>query len=187
MEKIPCIKCNTKLWEYIRPYLEKWKYEFGNIVNFSTYPTLVLNRDGQIGLCTNLHRDCIFVHNRILITDVEEFLERAAALKGFTYKRKDIMKINGIEIKPGMIITCENSVDYIAFPTKEGLAFANIFVGEWTTTIPGNIITIRDLVENGCLTSGKILWKKPKEKIVLTMDEIAEKFGYDVEQIQIKK
>lgn len=188
MEKIPCIECNTKLWEYIRPYLEKWDYKpYITFGDFETYPLLAINIVGELGLYNNISSSCVNSYNRELVFNVEEFLERAAALKGFTYKRKDIMKINGIEIKPGMIITCENSADYIAFPTKEGLAFANIFVGEWTTTIPEDIIAIRDLVEDEYLTSGKILWKKPKEKIVLTMDEIAEKFGYDVEQIQIKK
>lgn len=40
--------------------------------------------------------------------------------------------------------------------------------------------------EKVMVDGGTILWKKPKE-IILTIDEIAEKFGYNVEQIQIKK
>ena len=187
MEKIPCIECTNELWKYIKPYLEGWGYSIRIESNFNRYPYLVINATGILGECRAYETPSVGDYNRILLTDVEEFLEKSAMLKGFNYKRKDIMKINGIEIKPGMIITCKNGADYIAFPTKKGLAFASIFVGEWTTTIPEDIIAIRDLVEDGCLTSGKILWKKPKEKIVLTMDEIAEKFGYDVEQIQIKK
>lgn len=187
MEKIPCIECTPKLWKYIEPYLKEWGYSIFVGSNFSRYPYLVINAMGILGECRAYSVPSVGDYNRILLTNVEEFLERAAALKGFTYKRKDVMKINSIEIKPGMIITCENGTDYIVFPTKKGLAFANITVGEWTTTIPEDIIAIRDLVEGGYLTSGKILWKKPKEKIVLTMDEIAEKFGYNVEQIQIKK
>lgn len=187
MEKIPCIKCTSKLWEYIKPYLEEFGYKPGLSFdsNWTSYPILAIN-SRYLDVYTNINFLYKNDKKHILVNNVEEFLEKAARLKGKTYKRKDVMKINGIEIKPGMIITCENSADYIAFPTKKGLAFVSIFANEWTTTIPENIITIRDLVEDGYITSGKILWKKPKE-IVLTMDEIAKKFGCPVEQIKIKK
>lgn len=35
MEKTPCIECTSRLWEYIKPYLEKWGYftDCGNIVD----------------------------------------------------------------------------------------------------------------------------------------------------------
>lgn len=185
--KIPCIKCTLELWEYIKPYFKEWDYiPYFTFSDLTAYPLLVINTMGKLGLYNNINISCANSYNRELITDVEEFLERAAALKGFTYKRKDTMKINGIEIKPGMIITCKNGADYIAFPTKEGIAFASTLVGEWTTAIPEDIIAIRDLTEGRYLTSGKILWKL-KEEIVLTMDQIAEKFGYDVKQIKIAK
>jgi hypothetical protein len=65
---------------------------------------LAINITGNLGLYNSLSSSCADSYNRELVTDVEEFLERAAKLKGFTYKRKDIMKINGIEIKPGMVL-----------------------------------------------------------------------------------
>lgn len=186
MAKIPCIKCNEEMWEYIRPYLISWGYIDRTYHNWTTYYVLVINDAGDLGICNNYNNYNRIAYNREVVTDVEEFLERAAELKGFTYKRKDIMKINGIEIKPGMVITTANRGSFIAFPTHIGMALTNNKSGGWTTSIPCNITQIRDLAENGDLCSGKVLWEKSKE-VVLTMDEIAEKFGVPVEQIKIKK
>lgn len=129
-----------------------------------------------------------------LITNVEEFLERAAKLKGFLYNRKDYMKFNGIEIKPGMVLVSSTETKYIVFPAKDFLA--TITYGEdisayscWFTlehTLSSkDIVKVLDAPKNR-ITDGKVLWQKPKE-VVLTMDEIAKKFGYPVEQIKIKK
>lgn len=186
MEKIPCIKCTLELWKYIKPYLEEWGYKIYTPSSWLHFPLLVINDRGRFGSCDNYQLSHLDYFNRELVTDVEEFLKRAAKLKGFTYKRKDIMKINGIEIKPGMVIITEHNEDYIAFPTYSGIAFANNVIGGWTSTIPEGIKQIRDLAITNNITSGEILWEKPKE-IVITMDEIAKKFGYPVEQIKITK
>lgn len=204
MEKIPCIKCTLELWEYIKPYLEEWGYKIKNINNFDIYPLLVINRGENLGSCTNLIKEDAKHSNRELIADVEEFLERAAKLKGFTYKRKDIMEINGIEIKPGMVINLKypevsGLISYVVFSLKHRLAVVqygtnnHYRVGYWTddvnnfyNTHKDYIEEIRDVTDNAILDGGIILWKKPKE-IILTMDEIAEKFGYPVEQIKIVK
>lgn len=186
--KIPCIKCNEEMWEYIRPYLEEWGYYSHSVFdgNWDEYPLLVLEIYSSLTTYNNTFETNSTIFNRELITDVEEFLERAAELKGFTYKRKDTMVINGIEIKPGMVIITKDNVPYIAFPTHIGMAFTNNITGGWTLNIPCNITFIRDLARDGSLYSGKILWEKPKE-VVLTMDQIAKKFGVPVEQIKIKK
>ena len=186
--KIPYIKCTSEMWKYIKPYLENWDYKSRVTPDWINYPLLVINECGVLGVCNNYDYNTYIEddYNRELINNVEEFLERAAILKGFTYKRKDIMKINGIEIKPGMVITTEDNIDYIAFPTIEGIAFADISYGGWQSNIPRNIVRISDLTEGGNISNGSILWEKPKE-VILTMDEIAKKFGYPVEQIKIKK
>lgn len=184
--KIPCIKCNEEMWEYIRPYLISWGYIDHTYPNWTTYYVLVINDAGDLGICNNYNRDNRLDYNREVVTDVEEFLKRAAELKGFTYKREEIMNINGVEIKPGMVIITKDNVPYIAFPTHMGMAFTNNITGGWTLDIPCNITFIRDLARDGSLYSGKILWEKPKE-VVLTMDQIAKKFGVPVEQIKIKK
>lgn len=188
MEKIPCIECTLEIWEYVEPYLMKWGYitHVSFDYNFTNFPLLVINTGGSLGLVNNINLYKAEDYSRELVTNVEEFLERAAKLKGFTYKRKDIMKINDIEVKPGMVITTEDKCNYIAFPTKEEVAFVNASFGGCQSDIPSNIIRIQDLSEGICLDSGKILWEKPKE-LVITMDEIAKKFGYSVDQIKIMK
>lgn len=184
---IPCIKCNSEIYNYVRPYLLSWGYAFRITEhNWSRSPLLVINEGGYLGTCYNYKFDHCINFDRELVTDVEEFLEKAAELKGFTYKRKDIMKINGIEIKPGMVITTKDEGTYIAFPTNEGIAFTNNTYGGWQRSAPRDIIEIRDLSEGVTLNDGVVLWEQPKE-IVISMDEIAEKFGYSVENIKIVK
>lgn len=97
------------------------------------------------------------------------------------------MIINGVELKAGMVIETETCV-YVAFPVKNGIAFMNNTMGGWRDTPPTDIIRIRDLCEkySNFVTSGKILWEKPQE-VVLTMQEIADKFGINVEQLRIAK
>lgn len=188
MEKIPCIKCDKELWKYIRPYLLKWGYLDKVTGNWPNYPFVVINECGCLGVCNNYSNSVIKDFNRELIYDVEEFLKRAAELKGFIYKKKGIMEINGIEIKPGMVIKTDNNEIYIAVPAEEGMALLNARTCSWKTTPPENIKIIRGVTKlKSCFTdSGKILWEKPKE-VILTMDEIAKKFGYPVESIKIKK
>lgn len=195
MKRIPCIKCTPELWEYIKPYLEEWGYSINDMDSFYKSPLLCINRYGLFGQCTNFSMECRKSHDRELVTDVEEFLERAAKLKGFTYKRKDIMKINGIEIKPGMVIVIERDGKenhWIVFPINCGLAVINYEFNIWDDLSSfirdynKEIIAIHDLSTGESLKTGKILWEKSKE-IILTMDEIAKKFGVSVEQIKIKK
>ena len=196
MNKIPCIECTSELWKYIIPYLGEWGYNIQWTIpyqlNSNSY--LVINRHGKFGDCGNYEVPSEETYNRESITNVEEFLERAAKLKGFVYERKDIMRINGIEIKPGMILTTSTEVIYIVFPSKNGLAGVNYHEEHtgyncWYSLqqiINNNeIVIIRDAPKNQ-IYDGNILWEKSKE-VVLTMDEIAKKFGYPVERIKITK
>lgn len=194
--KIPYIKCTSEMWKYIKPYLENWDYKSRVTPDWINYPLLVINECGVLGVCNNYDYNTYIEddYNRELINNVEEFLERAATLKGFIYKRKDIMKIHGIEIKPGMGIYV-NSINaenlYIVIPTKKGLGvIAYGLYSYWELIDPflkenyNKIVRICDIPNS--LIEGDILWEKPIE-IILTMDEIAEKFGYNVEQIKIMK
>lgn len=136
------------------------------------------------------------MHNRELVDNVEEFLERAAELKGFTYKRKGIMEINGIEIKPGMGICVDSKYDnskfYTVIPTKLGLAVINygqscywLHLDSFLSLYKNRIVAICDLATQSSIR-GDFLWVVPEE-IILTMDDIAKKFGYPVERIKISK
>lgn len=197
INKIPCIKCTPKLWEYIKPYLKEWGYIMYGSYSFS-YPYLVINNCGKFGDFNFYEVTNEKEYNRELITDVEEFLERAAKLKSFYYKRKDIMKINGVEIKPGMVIETledDKNILYVVFPLLDGeLGVVSYSKVSWSgieyfiEKYSSKIICIYDLTSErlGGLNNGKVLWQKPKE-VVLTMDEIAKKFGVPVEQLRIKK
>lgn len=206
INKIPCIECTPELWEYIEPYLRKWGYKCFSIVHFKQFPILALNIDGTIGKCTNINRASVTEYNRELVTDVEEFLERAAELKGFTYKKEKSMKEFTInDIKPGMVVEYRNGERRLAVLIKDNLHFlSNDKVLPNVKEIYNNDLTYRNgesldimKVYNvnsiyemfGLLNNDRylnLLWERPKE-VVITMDEIAKKFGYNVEQIQIKK
>lgn len=194
MNKIPCILCNSELWEYISPNLIKWEYKYyiDPDPKWDLFPILIINWCGHIGNLNNDNYASIKNHNRKLLTNVEEFLEKAAELKGFIYKRKDTMEINGIEIKPGMVIETQSKNTWIVFPTEKGLAVTSYQANQWDNInsfiedFKNNIETIYDLSDSNFLTGGVKLWEKPKET-ALTMDQIAEKFGIPVEKLKIKK
>lgn len=90
MEKTPCIKCNSQLWEYIRPYLEGWGYGFGCIGEFKKYQLLIINYKG-CEFCTNVHESEQFDYNRELVNNVEEFLERAAKIERLHFTKEKIL------------------------------------------------------------------------------------------------
>ena len=197
-EKIPCIECTVQLWEYIKPYLKKWEYSIYNVVNFNNFPLLVINSNDYLGEVTNAHVLSKEKYDRELVTNVEEFLERAAKLKGFTYKRKDIMQINGVEIKAGMVIKTkeDNAIyTYVVFPLLNNTLGVMAYdktrwdtIEDFITFKYSKIIAIYDLIpaKSNFLYTGKLLWDKSKE-VELTMQEIADKFGIPVEQLKIKK
>lgn len=79
MNKIPCIKCTPELWEYIKPYLEKQGYSSDSLyIDIKNYPLLVINAFGDKGKYNLDGMSVCENYNRELITNVEEFLERAS-------------------------------------------------------------------------------------------------------------
>lgn len=194
MEKIPCIKCTPEIWEYIKPYLKEWGYELREPFGLDFYPLVVINECGTLGRCNNYQLFSKDEYNRELVTDVEEFLERAAKLKGCKYVNKKVVKINGIEIKPGMGIFVDSRLAnnlYIVIPTKRGLgvvAYGLSFTWEtldnFLEVYSSRIVAICDIPNSSI--EGITLWKKSQE-IVITMQDIAEKFNCPVESIRIKK
>lgn len=106
------------------------------------------------------------------------------------------MEINGVKIKPGMVLIGKDWSNrekiLVAFPVSCGIAFATI-VSEYTTwtsdytTQIKELREIRDKANGDLIDNGKLLWKKPKEEVVLTMQDIADKFGIPVGQLRIKE
>lgn len=79
------------------------------------------------------------------------------------------MKINNIKIKPGFVLigisklNKNNNVILVAFPINNGIGFANVNEGGWTSNYEASIselLYIRDIAQNKLITSGDILWKK---------------------------
>lgn len=105
-------------------------------------------------------------------------------------------EINGIKIKPGMGICIDNKYNnnkfYVVIPTKSGLAVINygqschwLHLDSFLSQYKNRIVAICDLATQSSIR-GDFLWVAPEE-IVLTMDDIAKKFGYPVERIKIVK
>lgn len=90
-EKIPCIKCNKKLFIKVRPMLESWGYLIDTVTvigPWTGFKLLVLNYCNTLGYIAIVPYNELsrLYADRELVTDPEEFLTRAAALKGFEYK-----------------------------------------------------------------------------------------------------
>lgn len=188
----PRIKYDPEKWEYIKTNLEEFGYNLLCLSRWEFCPYIVLDFVGNVGKCSNLsERES---SNRYEVTNVEEFLEKAATLISKQYKRKDMVKINGIEIKPGMVITTNNIAHWVVFPFEEGLGVVcygdKIWgsIGNFILNYKKDITFIRDKVSsiNNSLTSGKVLWEKSK-KVVITKQEVADKFGISLKNLRIKE
>lgn len=194
MEKIPCIKYTPEIWEYIKPYLKEWGYELRELFGLDIYPLVVINECGTLGRCNNYQLFSKDKYNRELVIDVEEFLERAAHLKGRKYIKKNVVEINGIEIKPGMGIFIYDRLAenlHVVIPIKRGLgviaygaSFTWYTLDDFLERYSSSIVAICDIPNS--VIEGDILWEKPQE-IVITMQDIAKKFNCPVESIRIKK
>lgn len=196
MEKIPCIKYNSQDWDYIESNLIKFGYEISRLTSWEVSPYIVLNLGNNLGRVSNIDKIAVLKdsYNREIVYNVEEFLERAAHLKGRDYVKRDIMKIHDIEIKPGMGIFIYDRLAenlHVVIPTKRGLgvvAYGESFT--WYTLdnflerYSSSIVAICDIPNN--FIEGDILWEKPQE-VVLTMQDIANEFGISVEQLRIKE
>lgn len=193
MEKIPCIKCTPELWEYIKPRLEEWGYKpYATFGNWEEYPLLVINVTGELGIYNNVNESCLNGYDRELTNNVEDFLEKAARLKGFTYKRKDVMKIKGIEIEPGMVITTivgEDTCKWIVFPTESDFGLLCYEKCSWydidgfLKTFENNIECIRKKPKGVALTDNDIIWSK---KTKVSKEEIADKLNIPVGDLWVE-
>lgn len=199
-EKIPCIKCDSQLWEYIKLYLKEWGYKIVCIANIKQFRLIVINYTNNLGYVANVSsNNNLRDNNRELVTNVEEFLERAAKLKGFTYKRKNIMEkeFDVTKLEVGMIVEYKSGDRRIVLSDSEGNLFLSgldrfkdsihCYMREFEiykvykikkTSNLNNLLTDCDMLE--------LIWEKPK-KVELTMQEIADKFGIPIELLKIKK
>jgi hypothetical protein len=81
------------------------------------------------------------------------------------------MKIHGIELKPGMILTDDKGKSIIVIPHKNrGIAFVSYEqCCSWSVNLDmvldGELKEIRDIPRGGSLTDGELLWKETKYSI----------------------
>ena len=81
------------------------------------------------------------------------------------------MKIHGIELKPGMVLTDDRGKNAVVIPHKSsGVAFVSYDqCCSWSANLDmvlyGNIKEIRDIPRGSSLTDGVLLWKETKYRI----------------------
>lgn len=207
--KIPCIACNSVLWDVIEPYLKDWGYEASHSYDgrWEIYPILVINHCDCFGYYCNVSSSAIVNYDRKLVCNVDEFLSMAAALKGFTYiKKEDMQKEFTLnDLKPGMLIKYrKGDIRLVLSNINNTLFFADdIFASDKIENIYNldlthkknksfDVVAIYTFVEfdsiNSLLKLKNVtcLWQR-EEKIQITMNEIAEKFNFPVESISIIK
>lgn len=81
------IICNIRLWKYIKPKLQEWKYYpiKGFDEDWSKPSMLLIRTLGGVGLCNKFNLPTNFNFEIELIHNVDEFLTKAAELMGYTY------------------------------------------------------------------------------------------------------
>lgn len=213
-DKIPCIKYNQNLWLKIKPYLVEWGYTISYITSTWDYHTiLVINDCNNLGICSNQTCNVTFRYNRELIDNIEEFLERAAKLKGFTYKRKDIKtnknSFTKENLKPGMVIEYRDGQRALVikanYNDKEQIILIDS-TGFNLLSSYNDDLTMQNKFYNMCeydivkvFNSGnkfglgfnivnskelKLIWQR---KVIITKQEIADKFGININDIEINE
>lgn len=203
-DKIPCIKCDQNLWLKIKPYLVEWGYTIDYIASTWNYHTiLVINDCNHIGVCSNQNYNAAFRYNRELIDNIKEFLERAAKIKGFTYKRKDMEtnknSFTKENLQSGMIVELRNGVKYLVINNKERSFLLGIndyyLLDNYNDNLNSQVKDF-DIVKvythrcTGTLTfilehnMHKLIWQR---KVVITKQEIADKFGVNINDIEINE
>lgn len=204
MDKIPCIKVNGALFAYIEPYLKKWGYKGFDLIrgNFDVPHLLVINYGGKMGRYSNGVTTRRFsIYTRVLVKDVEEFLSRAAELKGFTYKKENMFTKK--DLKSGMVVKTRNNTMFLVVDDKlistAGFGRLTDYNDDLTVTalVGFDIMEVYD--EVNCWgwgfskglsyveekKWGKLIWKRDETKEI-TMQEIADKFGIPLKDLRIK-
>lgn len=204
MEKIPCIRIDSKLIKYIEPYLIEWGYKESCPITFvEDLPLLVINVNGNFGNFTNIGEYRKYDFNRILVNNPEEFLERAASLMGKTYKRKDMKReFTKEDLKSGMVVKTKNNNMYLVVGNKLITNDGYVLLDSYNKSLENSLLSEYDIIEvyskvecwgfgfseglNLALEYGELIWKRKVFK-EYTMQEIADKLGIPVEQLRIKK
>ena len=94
------------------------------------------------------------------------------------------MKIHGIELKPGMVLTDDKGKSAIVIPHKSsGIAFVSYDqCCSWSPLLSGvlygKLKEIRDIPRGASITDGELLWKETKYRI---------NGGFELDEEQFRK
>ena len=117
--KYPVYKTTKEEFEdKIKPLLDYYGYSRGRIANnFTEYGNIVLNANGEFGVYINVRDISKLCYNREEVFSLNDFLQRAAQLKGYEYMDKDIentQKITGASWEEGDKLNGGISADSIS-------------------------------------------------------------------------
>lgn len=122
-----CIKCTSELKDYITPFLKEWGYKttFLGGTFEEEFSVLMLNWNDDENFYGFASENIVKSSKGIVITNAEEFLEKAAMLKGIKYNRKDKnmnQEFTKVSLKPGMVVEYEDGQRRLVLPTEKGLS-----------------------------------------------------------------
>lgn len=190
-ELVPYIKCNSKIWEYVKPYLLKWGYVYVESgPDWNNEPCLIIDYGGKLGNMTSMNYD----HDeRRELVDVETFLERAAKLKGTVYV-KDMKKS---DLKSGMVVQTRSSEKFLVVNdlliNKTGFMRLDDFETNLKHIGNLNMYDIQAVFSQsyswglgfkGGIEHGQMIWKR-KEVKEFTIEEIAKKLNIPIDEFKI--
>lgn len=124
-EKIPFMQMTKEQWEYAKPYLiNKFGYQL-DWFDLDKYPKnnyIGLDLGYELGTISNYSREAIKHPNRYEVKDLDEFLTKAAELKGCVYKKgskipESIYKVGDqVRVKSKYDDKCDSSYYTAGFP-----------------------------------------------------------------------
>lgn len=149
-------------------------------------------------------------YNREIVDNIDEFLRRAASLKGFEYNENNesIMDNGDLDLwklKPGMIIS-KGSLNFIVFPVDSKVSEFELavtcveydywapieeFYNDYISESPE--MKVYDYInDRNNLTSGDVIWDGKRDKqetdeyeCIMTVQEVANKLGINAKTLKI--
>lgn len=201
-KRIPCTKVTPETWKYITNKLKSLGYKSVATAGkaLELYNILIIDNNNYLGYYNNYTTDAI-LGNRYFVEDIEEFLKIAAQLINKEYtQKKNTFTID--DIKPGMVVELRNGSREIVLSTENNTIFTsreNDYSSGLIETYHENLThvdnKVYDIVKVYSIKSFctilnvfnkeylSIIWEK--QKLQISMKEIADKFGVNENEIEI--
>lgn len=174
---------NQKEFDYIINKLKSFEYDISNdCIYCPLYEFIVINSANIFGKVDTITSNSIGNFNRFLITDLNEFLYKAAKLKGAIFnpnKTKTNMENNKSQTKEPKL------GDKVFVKNKINKDFqVRIYIGKIHNKYACvNNYTEKEFHKGETFTVS--LWDEITSKITVTKTQIADKFGVSVDMLKI--